>query len=216
MERPVTISAARGATPLTSPVNIKDRDVLSARQSELGWKTVPISKGNTEETCERCHIQCNVRASSETKKHTVVWSWDDRPGSQLTGGSGYGGDFVRSMKAGDRVAVVARAMVGIHQPYSKILLQSTDCVSIRVGRIMCRRWRWKFITLFRRLLHIYICSLQHVLLAPCSGTGATLNNFLTFSYIPGCVWFGLVGNSRFRYVCRLSDDCGPESSQVSK
>ncbi|KAH8149335.1 uncharacterized protein LAJ45_06414 [Morchella importuna] len=110
VERPVTISAARGATPLTNSINIKDRDVLSARQSELGWKTVPISKGNTEETCERCHIQCNVRASSETKMHKVVWSWNDRPGSQLAGGSGYGGDFVRSMKAGDRVSVVARAM----------------------------------------------------------------------------------------------------------
>lgn len=159
MERPVTISAARGATPLTNSINIKDRDVLSARQSELGWKTVPISKGNTEETCERCHIQCNVRASSETKMHKVVWSWNDRPGSQLAGGSGYGGDFVRSMKAGDRVSVVARAMVGIHQPDSRILLQSADCVSIRVGRIMYRRWRWTFITLFRQ--RVFIVSSQY-------------------------------------------------------
>ncbi|KAI5837488.1 hypothetical protein DFP73DRAFT_568245 [Morchella snyderi] len=110
LERPVTIAAATGARPLTNPINIKGREVLSARQFELGWRTVPISKGNTGGTCERSHIQCNVRSSSEARQHTVVWSWDDRPGSQLAGGSGYGGDFVRSMKAGDRVSVVARAM----------------------------------------------------------------------------------------------------------
>jgi hypothetical protein len=59
-----------------------------------------------------------------------VWNWDDRPGSQLAGGSGYGGDFVRSMKAGDRVSVVARAMVGIHQLDSRILFQEVLTVLV--------------------------------------------------------------------------------------
>lgn len=48
------------------------------------------------------HIQKNVHAQRETKMHEVVWTW-----------TGKSSDFVKCLRAGDRISVVARALVGL-------------------------------------------------------------------------------------------------------
>lgn len=65
-------------------------------------------------------IQVNKTATSESKTHRVVWSWNDnvRPptSAQLKeigrGGQTGGGDFVRDLKLGDVVTVWAKSRFG--------------------------------------------------------------------------------------------------------
>lgn len=66
---------------------------------------------------KRWHIQRNVHVSSELKDHEVVWTdRDDDPAEDDTEedgetGKGKGWGFVRTLRAGDRIAVLARALV---------------------------------------------------------------------------------------------------------
>ena len=61
-------------------------------------------------------IQRNVRASSDIAQHTITWIAIDACGDgeeDFNMGCGRGAGFVRSLIAGDRVAIMARALVSI-------------------------------------------------------------------------------------------------------
>lgn len=66
---------------------------------------------------KRWHIQRNVHVSLELKDHEVVWT--ERDGGPARNelevnddtGTGNGWGFVRALRAGDRIAVLARALV---------------------------------------------------------------------------------------------------------
>jgi hypothetical protein len=78
----------------------------------------------------RWHIQSNMNASPEVRRHEVVWSsedlFDDKKESDLRAqGQGIGRGFVSALACGDRVGVVARARVCFN------LISPTSCISVR-------------------------------------------------------------------------------------
>lgn len=59
----------------------------------------------------RWTVQKNMTASNEYREHTV--SWDARTGRDTVGetGAGIGTGFLDTLSGGDRIAVIARALV---------------------------------------------------------------------------------------------------------
>jgi len=83
-------------------------------------------------------VQRNVRASSEVREHTIMWTNTDmEPQSEEDGetGRGWGTGFVRSLVGGDRIVLLIRALVrcliGIDASSGL-----TPVRSIRAGQIM--------------------------------------------------------------------------------
>ncbi|KAK0451436.1 uncharacterized protein EV420DRAFT_1274308 [Desarmillaria tabescens] len=66
-----------------------------------------------EEEGSRWHIGVNVTATGSYKEHTFVWPrmYEDIKQQSMKGLVGLSHEFVRLLKPGDRVAVMARAMV---------------------------------------------------------------------------------------------------------
>lgn len=66
---------------------------------------------------QRWHIQRNVHVSSQVREHEVVWTDDvdggDFDDEDVERGCGTGRGFVHLLRAGDRIAVMARALVCI-------------------------------------------------------------------------------------------------------
>ena len=62
------------------------------------------------------HLQSNIRASAKEALHKVVWTdMDDlKVNSQIETGSGDGRGFVRLLRPGDKIAVIARARASHH------------------------------------------------------------------------------------------------------
>jgi hypothetical protein len=61
-------------------------------------------------------LQRNVRASQNVRQHTIIWTDIDERGEvedDIDTGRGQGAGFVRSLIAGDRIAIMARALVKI-------------------------------------------------------------------------------------------------------
>ena len=61
-------------------------------------------------------LQRNARASLNTRQHTIIWTDIDECGEvedDIDTGRGLGAGFVRSLIAGDRIAIMARALVKI-------------------------------------------------------------------------------------------------------
>jgi hypothetical protein len=72
---------------------------------------------NLEKNSDVWHLQRNVRASGTNTVHKVVWT-DVDPDDEVderqfinTMGAGRGKGFIRSLELGDRITVIARAMV---------------------------------------------------------------------------------------------------------
>jgi hypothetical protein len=91
-------------------------------------------------------IQKNVRASSEVRHHTITWTSvdtgngvgevpDSDSSEDTDTGCGRGLEFVRSLVAGDRIAIVARALV--NHSIAVVLLVTDVFRSIPAGQIMC-------------------------------------------------------------------------------
>lgn len=63
------------------------------------------------------HLQRNLHAKKPPTQHEIVWNWtdDDREEEVEENldktGAGRGGDLLRGLRSGDRLSVVARAMV---------------------------------------------------------------------------------------------------------
>ncbi|KAL7271986.1 hypothetical protein RUND412_005223 [Rhizina undulata] len=92
------------------------RTPLGQRYRGIGWDILPVNgKRNWP-------VQRNVHSGKNLKQHTVVWKHDDKDvwGSEQEknyawertsgiDGRGLGGAFVRALRTGDRVILVARA-----------------------------------------------------------------------------------------------------------
>lgn len=74
-------------------------------------------KNPNDENSDVWNIQRNKRGSNEYRSHTVIWTEDDEGGEESIlikeTGRGLGRGFVRSLKMGDRIAVMVRAKVSL-------------------------------------------------------------------------------------------------------
>lgn len=129
-ERPLSTAVIQEAAPLPDPVDITDESKLKELQSSDGrlvWKTITIPQitrsddGLEDVVTEKkiWHVQKNVHAKREVTEHEVVWTSadydrDEEADNGEAGdktGAGKGDDFVKCLKSGDRIGIVARALV---------------------------------------------------------------------------------------------------------
>ncbi len=77
-----------------------------------------------EEEGSRWHVGVNVTAEGSYKEHTNVWPRTDEGVKQqsMRGLFGLSHEFVRLLEPGDRVALMARAMVSPPSQYNSLLL----------------------------------------------------------------------------------------------
>lgn len=123
------MEAIQLAAELPSPTDVVTEVELRESQSSGGnvvWQTVAVPETTKREdgietviTEKKVwHVQRNVHARNLFKEHEIVWnhSDDDQDGTAedvvAETGAGKGGDFVRLLRPGDRIRVIARAMVG--------------------------------------------------------------------------------------------------------
>lgn len=127
-ERPLSVSAVQNAAQLPEPVDIDNEAKLRGSQSsdgKLAWETVTVSgtakdkDGQKDVVVEkkRWELQKNVHAVDAFKEHEIIWTWTDNDkiveDDDGASGSGKGGDFVRCLRPGYRIRVVAGAQVRI-------------------------------------------------------------------------------------------------------
>lgn len=97
------------------------------------------------------HLQRNRRGREDPFEHTIVWNQDsEESASERLGwdfnpktGAGSGVDFVRSLRRGDRVAVIARAKVSDHTS-SYTPCTSHGPPSNRGRSIMYQEQQWRY------------------------------------------------------------------------
>lgn len=123
------MQAVQLAAELPSPTDIVTEAELRELQSSgenVVWQTVAVP-----ETTKRVDgietvitekkvwdVQRNVHAKELFKEHEIIWNYSDDDKDEISEdeeaktGAGKGGDFVRLLRPGDRIRVIARAMVG--------------------------------------------------------------------------------------------------------
>ncbi|KAL0631518.1 hypothetical protein Q9L58_009603 [Maublancomyces gigas] len=128
-ERPLSVQAVQLAAELPSPTDIVTEAELRELQSSgenVVWQTVAVPETTKREdgietviTEKKVwHVQSNVHAMESFKEHEIIWNYSDDDGDEISEdeeaktGAGKGGDFVRLLRSGDRIRVIARAMVG--------------------------------------------------------------------------------------------------------
>ena len=70
-----------------------------------------------DENSDTWMIQRNKRANGDFQLHTVTWMEEEETDESISmneTGGGLGGGFVKSLRKDDRIAVMARAQVGLY------------------------------------------------------------------------------------------------------
>jgi hypothetical protein len=110
-------------TVTQGPINLNNTTIITADDDECGITelTSPYSRQN-----KRWLVQMNVQASRHIKRHDVIWTRESEAEARFNGdpseedpapeynketGSGRGKGFVQTLRAGDRISLVARALV---------------------------------------------------------------------------------------------------------
>jgi hypothetical protein len=136
-ERPTSVDAISRAQRLEQPVPLSGMPELPEQQN-TAWKPVTVTrrifdsatKSLKLEVKDIWKLQRNVHAGGNWKSHEIVWTCDD-PEKNLEGeylegtdenGAGRGGDFVRSLESGDRIKLIARAIVSFPKKPSDLHL----------------------------------------------------------------------------------------------
>lgn len=93
----------RTARMLEEPLNIS---LLPPDTGSVNWRRIGVRKEGTDTRETVFDVQSNVHAGREFRYHEVVWRATD-PSKD----GNLGGAFVRCLRPGDRINLIARAMV---------------------------------------------------------------------------------------------------------
>jgi len=103
---------------------------LEAPDQDVGSPLTIVKNPHSNSGGNRWHVQSNVRAHSEAVRHTILWTDevdDDIDEQALYRETGFksGRGFIGSLEMGDRIAIIARAKVGL-----RVFLCPSPCGSI--------------------------------------------------------------------------------------
>lgn len=98
------------------------------------------------------HVQSNVTATHQVKTHEVIWQHGViEEEATAFNGKGSGEGFLGALRPGDRIAIIARAMVcSLNNNLLFMIMLREISSSIRDGLTMCQVLESRFSTQYRR------------------------------------------------------------------